>query len=184
MLRLCMQLLWNGRRLMVLWKGSSYLQDHLTTGVSAPDKAMPYRQAASLARCAAPSAAEVLKTLGGEAIRTPIPAWQCWDKSKETRLLSLSVYRTRRRTSASTRSWAPSAKRGALPAWRLRFPDGGTIRLRRGEHRAVTARRSDLWRIYDTLWALHLWTTKNPRTFIQPVVSIAPPSKGRITPVA
>ena len=46
--------------------------------------------------------------------------------------------------------------RGALPAWRIAFDDAeGLAVYVAADTGAVTARRSDLWRIYDALWALH-----------------------------
>lgn len=35
---------------------------------------------------------------------------------------------------------------------------------------AVTARRSDLWRLYDTLWALHIMDWQNHEDFNHPLI--------------
>jgi hypothetical protein len=37
---------------------------------------------------------------------------------------------------------------------------------------AVTARRSDLWRVYDTLWALHIMDWENHEDFNHPLIVI------------
>ncbi len=47
--------------------------------------------------------------------------------------------------------------RGALPAWRIAFDDGeGLAVYVAADTGRVGARRSDLWRLYDALWALHI----------------------------
>lgn len=60
--------------------------------------------------------------------------------------------------------------RGALPAWRVQFPDGGLAVYVAQNTGAVTARRSDLWRVYDTLWALHIMDWKNHEDFNHPLI--------------
>ncbi len=62
--------------------------------------------------------------------------------------------------------------RGALPAWRVQFPDGGLSVYVAQNTGAVTARRSDLWRIYDTLWALHIMDWENHEDFNHPLIII------------
>lgn len=62
--------------------------------------------------------------------------------------------------------------RGALPAWRVQFPDGGLSVYVAQNTGAVTARRSDLWRVYDTLWALHIMDWKNHEDFNHPLIVI------------
>lgn len=62
--------------------------------------------------------------------------------------------------------------RGALPAWRVQFPDGGLSVYVAQNTGAVTARRSDLWRIYDTLWALHIMDWQNHEDFNHPLIII------------
>ncbi len=62
--------------------------------------------------------------------------------------------------------------RGALPAWRVQFPDGGLSVYVAQNTGAVTARRSDLWRVYDTLWALHIMDWKNHENFNHPLIII------------
>ena len=63
--------------------------------------------------------------------------------------------------------------RGALPAWRVQFQDGGLSVYVAQNTGAVTARRSDLWRIYDTLWALHIMDWRNHEDFNHPLIIIA-----------
>lgn len=62
--------------------------------------------------------------------------------------------------------------RGALPAWRVQFPDGGLSVYVAQNTGAVTARRSDLWRVYDTLWALHIMDWQNHEDFNHPLIII------------
>ncbi|HEX8902446.1 PepSY domain-containing protein [Vitreimonas sp.] len=62
--------------------------------------------------------------------------------------------------------------RGALPAWRVQFPDGGLSVYVAQNTGAVTARRSDLWRVYDTLWALHIMDWRNHEDFNHPLIII------------
>ncbi|MBI3438749.1 MAG: PepSY domain-containing protein [Proteobacteria bacterium] len=62
--------------------------------------------------------------------------------------------------------------RGALPAWRVQFPDGGLSVYVAQNTGAVTARRSDLWRVYDALWALHIMDWKNHEDFNHPLIII------------
>ena len=62
--------------------------------------------------------------------------------------------------------------RGLLPAWRVRFPEHGLAVYVAANTGAVTARRSDLWRIYDTLWALHIMDWENHENFNHPLIII------------
>ncbi len=67
---------------------------------------------------------------------------------------------------------ASAEYRGALPAWRVQFPDGGLSVYVAQNTGAVTARRSDLWRIYDTLWALHIMDWENHEDFNHPLIIV------------
>jgi hypothetical protein len=60
--------------------------------------------------------------------------------------------------------------RGALPAWRVQFAEGGLSVYVAANTGAVTARRSDLWRLYDTLWALHIMDWRNHEDFNHPLI--------------
>jgi hypothetical protein len=56
--------------------------------------------------------------------------------------------------------------RGVLPAWRVAFddPEGLAVYVSADTGR-VTARRSDLWRLYDALWALHIMDWRDHDNF-------------------
>jgi hypothetical protein len=60
--------------------------------------------------------------------------------------------------------------RGALPAWRARFPERGLAVYVAQNTGAVTARRSDLWRVYDTLWGLHIMDWRGHENFNHPLI--------------
>jgi uncharacterized iron-regulated membrane protein len=62
--------------------------------------------------------------------------------------------------------------RGALPAYRIQFADGGLSVYVAENTGAVTARRSDLWRLYDTLWALHIMDWPNHEDFNNPLIIV------------
>ena len=68
---------------------------------------------------------------------------------------------------------AASEYRGALPAYRVQFADGGLAVYVAENTGAVTARRSDLWRLYDTLWALHIMDWRNHEDFNHPLIVAA-----------
>ena len=56
--------------------------------------------------------------------------------------------------------------RGALPAWRVAFEDSeGLAVYVAADTGAVTARRSNLWRVYDALWALHIMDWRDHENF-------------------
>ncbi len=56
--------------------------------------------------------------------------------------------------------------RGALPAWRVAFSDRERLAVYvAADTGAVTARRSDLWRVYDALWALHIMDWRDHENF-------------------
>jgi len=56
--------------------------------------------------------------------------------------------------------------RGALPAWRVAFADAeGLAVYVAADTGRVTARRSDLWRAYDALWALHIMDWRDHENF-------------------
>lgn len=65
-----------------------------------------------------------------------------------------------------------SEYRGALPAWRAQFAEGGLAVYVAANTGAVTARRSDMWRLYDTLWALHIMDWQNHEDFNHPLIII------------
>lgn len=56
--------------------------------------------------------------------------------------------------------------RGALPAWRIAFDEPSKLAVYVGANTGqVTARRSELWRVYDTLWALHIMDYREHESF-------------------
>jgi hypothetical protein len=56
--------------------------------------------------------------------------------------------------------------RGPLPAWRIAFEDAeGLVVYVAADTGRVAARRSDLWRVYDTLWALHIMDWRDHENF-------------------
>ncbi len=56
--------------------------------------------------------------------------------------------------------------RGPLPAWRIAFDDAEGLAVYVAADTArVTARRSDLWRTYDALWALHIMDWRDHENF-------------------
>lgn len=56
--------------------------------------------------------------------------------------------------------------RGVLPAWRISFDDSeGLAVYVAADTGRVTARRSDLWRVYDALWALHIMDWRDHENF-------------------
>lgn len=66
---------------------------------------------------------------------------------------------------------ASSEYRGRLPAWRVDFDDGARRSLYVAEDSgAVTARRSQLWRVYDFLWGLHIMDWSGRQNFNSPLL--------------
>lgn len=56
--------------------------------------------------------------------------------------------------------------RGPLPAWRVAFDDAeGLAVYVVADTGRVAARRSDLWRVYDALWALHIMDWRDHENF-------------------
>ena len=56
--------------------------------------------------------------------------------------------------------------RGPLPAWRIAFDDAeGLAVYVVADTGRVAARRSDLWRVYDALWALHIMDWRDHENF-------------------
>jgi hypothetical protein len=56
--------------------------------------------------------------------------------------------------------------RGALPAWRIAFDEPSRLAVYVvANNGQVTARRSELWRAYDFLWALHIMDYREHENF-------------------
>jgi hypothetical protein len=63
--------------------------------------------------------------------------------------------------------------RGPLPAWRVDFSDGANRSLYiAADTGAVAARRSQLWRVYDFLWGLHIMDWRGHKDFNSPLLII------------
>lgn len=75
-------------------------------------------------------------------------------------------------TSVERVTHATPEYRAALPAYRVRFPEGGLAVYVAENTGAVTARRSDLWRLYDALWALHIMDWRDHENFNHPLIVI------------
>ena len=64
--------------------------------------------------------------------------------------------------------------RGALPAWRVDFDDGARRSLYvAADTGAVSGRRSQLWRVYDFLWGLHIMDWRGHEDFNHPLLIVA-----------
>lgn len=84
---------------------------------------------------------------------------------------ALRIARARIATDAPVKSTTRVTKesteyRGALPAWRIVFDEPEHLAVYVGiETGQVTARRSTLWRVYDTLWAFHIMDYRDHENF-------------------
>lgn len=66
---------------------------------------------------------------------------------------------------------APIEYRGALPAWRVDFADGDNLAVYIDATTGrVVARRSDLWRAFDFMWALHIMDYDERENFNHPLL--------------
>ena len=84
---------------------------------------------------------------------------------------ALAIVRSRIDTEAPVASaelvtTASPEYRGALPAWRIAFDEPSKLAVYVGANNGlVTARRSELWRVYDFLWALHIMDYREHENF-------------------
>jgi hypothetical protein len=62
--------------------------------------------------------------------------------------------------------------KGPLPAWRVHFARDDLAVYVAADTGVVTARRSNLWRAYDTLWALHIMDWRHHENFNHPLIII------------
>lgn len=68
-----------------------------------------------------------------------------------------------------------------LPAWRVRLADdAATVVYVDAVTGEVTARRNDVWRVYDFLWSLHIMDYRGRESFNHPLL-IAAASLGMLT---
>jgi uncharacterized iron-regulated membrane protein len=64
--------------------------------------------------------------------------------------------------------------RGALPVWQIQFDDPESTRLYvLAASGRVTARRTNIWRVYDFLWSLHIMDYGGRDNFNNPLVITA-----------
>lgn len=71
-----------------------------------------------------------------------------------------------------------------LPAWRVALADGaGTIVYVDAITGEVTARRNDVWRVYDFLWSLHIMDYRERESFRHPLL-IGAASLGLLTVIS
>jgi len=67
----------------------------------------------------------------------------------------------------------PIEYRGALPVWRADFGDAESLSVYVDANTGrVTARRSDLWRAYDFMWALHIMDYRERENFNHPLLIV------------
>ena len=59
---------------------------------------------------------------------------------------------------------------GPLPAYRVQFKEAGLAVYVAENTGEAQARRSDMWRIYDTLWALHIMDWRDHEDFNHPLI--------------
>ncbi|UPT64821.1 MAG: PepSY domain-containing protein [Hyphomonadaceae bacterium JAD_PAG50586_4] len=66
---------------------------------------------------------------------------------------------------------APIEYRGALPAWRIDFDDAENLSVYIDAYTGrVVARRSDTWRVFDIMWALHIMDYRERENFNHPLL--------------
>lgn len=92
------------------------------------------------------------------------------DRDAAVRIARQHVTLTSDATSATLVSSESAEYRGPLPAWRVQFAEGGLSIYVAANTGAVTARRSDLWRLYDSLWALHIMDWRDHENFNHPLI--------------
>lgn len=67
----------------------------------------------------------------------------------------------------------PIEYRGALPVWRIDFADADRLSVYvDASNGRVTARRSDLWRTYDLMWAFHIMDYRERENFNHPLLIV------------
>ena len=92
-----------------------------------------------------------------------------FDGAEATRIAAANYKGEGRPLRASLVTSESTEYRGALPAWRVDFDDGANRAFYvSADLGTVAARRSDLWRIYDFLWGLHIMDWKNHQDFNHP----------------
>jgi PepSY-associated TM region len=65
----------------------------------------------------------------------------------------------------------PLEYRGTLPVWRLDFDDAEQLSVYvEADTGRVAARRSNLWRVFDVMWALHIMDYRERENFNHPLL--------------
>jgi hypothetical protein len=109
-----------------------------------------------------------LYDLGSGRLVSPIPA------DLATRIAETDHAGEEHATSVELVEEESPEYRGALPAWRVNFDDGGSRSLYvAADTGAGAARRSTLWRTFDFLWALHIMDFRNHEDFNTPLLIIS-----------
>jgi hypothetical protein len=68
----------------------------------------------------------------------------------------------------------PIEYRGALPAWRIDFADRDNLAVYVDASTGrVTARRSDLWRVFDVMWMFHIMDYREREDSSHPLLIVA-----------
>jgi len=102
----------------------------------------------------------ILVDLASQRVVSPLTA------EAASRIASASVARAPRVREARLITNETPEYRGILPAWRVAFDDAeGLAVYVAADTGRVTARRSDLWRLYDALWALHIMDWRDHENF-------------------
>lgn len=94
------------------------------------------------------------------------------DQDAAERIARRHVTLTGEPTSATLVSTESAEYHGPLPAWRVQFAESGLSVYVAANTGAVTARRSDLWRFYDALWALHIMDWRDHENFNHPLIIV------------
>lgn len=109
-----------------------------------------------------------LYDLGSGQLLSPLPA------AVAVQVAEADHAGNRRAASVSVVEEESPEYRGALPAWKVDFDDGANRSLYvAADTGAVGARRSTLWRTFDTLWALHIMDFRNHEDFNTPLLVVA-----------
>lgn len=121
-----------------------------------------------------------LEIVGGQAVyvaETAAGAWMMFDARTGARLSPIDADFARRIAGAAIRGAAPERTdwiadsppieyRGDLPVWRVAFDDAENLAVYVSPDTGrIIARRSDLWRVYDFLWALHIMDYESRENF-------------------
>lgn len=92
------------------------------------------------------------------------------DADAAARIAQAHLTLTDQPTSVTRVSEESAEYKGLLPAWRVQFAQENLSVYVAADTGTVTARRSDLWRLYDTLWALHIMDWRNHEDFNHPLI--------------